>query len=334
MVLQPFSIALLSSTALRAPSRVRPLALAMSMTLAAGVASADPELRNIEAGRADVSRDGAVTTFTNKSGRVVANWNDLDVPEGHTLAFTGGTLTINRDLSGTRTNWDGTVTSDHTFVVHNRHGLTVGDQATIDINGKIGAGLVVSTQDISTENAMAGRLVFDGEGPADGATIVNRGTISIAEGGFAALVAPEVANAGVILAPVGKVELASGDAFTVDPVGDGLITFLADQGEDRGQIGPRVTNTGEISAEGGYIALTAQSIGRMVENAVALGGVTRAGGLARGENGEIRLTAIDGGAMISGTVEAPTLTVEAAKVDIAQATITARSIDARRRRDI
>ena len=57
------------------------------------------------------------------------------------------------------------------------------------------------------------------------AAVVNHGRITVAQKGFAALVAPGVANSGVIQAKLGKVVLAGAETYTVDFYGDGLIKF-------------------------------------------------------------------------------------------------------------
>ena len=69
---------------------------------------------------------------------------------------------------------------------------------------------------------MAGSNAFTISGNPS-ASIVNQGTITADKGGFAALVAPGVRNDGVIVANLGTVALASGNAFTLDLYGDSLI---------------------------------------------------------------------------------------------------------------
>lgn len=76
-------------------------------------------------------------------------------------------------------------------------------------------GLLATTAGIENEDFMAGRFDFDIPGNPGG-TAVNRGAITAAEGGLAALVAPGVENSGTIRARLGRVALASGNAFTLD----------------------------------------------------------------------------------------------------------------------
>ena len=56
-------------------------------------------------------------------------------------------------------------------------------------------------------------------------SIVNLGTITASNAGFAALVAPGVRNSGTISARLGTVALASANSFSLDFYGDQLITL-------------------------------------------------------------------------------------------------------------
>jgi len=61
--------------------------------------------------------------------------------------------------------------------------------------------------------------------PGDNAntSVENQGTITAKDAGLVGLVAPNVQNGGVITAKLGKVQLASGDSFTLDLYGDKLL---------------------------------------------------------------------------------------------------------------
>ena len=106
---------------------------------------------------------------------------------------------------------------------------------------------------------------------ADG-LVANHGTIRVRDGGFAALVAPWVENSGEIHATLGRVELAAGEAFTLDFYGDGLIEF--DTGSSA--VGRHLSHSGEIVADGGAVALTLQETANVLESVINLDGVIQA----------------------------------------------------------
>jgi large exoprotein involved in heme utilization and adhesion len=164
----------------------------------------------------------------------------------------------------------------------NPSGIFIGAGAKIDV-----AGFLATTHDISNADFMAGRHRF-GTGTQPAGSVENEGTITIAEAGLAALVAPHVANRGVIAARLGQVALASGNAFTVDFAGDGLISFAVTApvtapviGRDGKVVPALVENAGQIHADGGRVLLTASAAKGIVERAISMSGVVQARSVTR-----------------------------------------------------
>ena len=60
------------------------------------------------------------------------------------------------------------------------------------------------------------------------ASSITKGNIAIRDGGFAALLAPQIINNGTITARLGTVALAASQSVSVDFYGDGLLRFSAD----------------------------------------------------------------------------------------------------------
>ena len=71
---------------------------------------------------------------------------------------------------------------------------------------------------------------FSGSGSA---AVINQGSISVSNGGFAILAAPYVQNTGFIKADLGTIALAGTNKFTLDLRGDGLINFVVPPGRWR-----------------------------------------------------------------------------------------------------
>src|SRR5258708_24886598 len=139
-----------------------------------------------------------------------------------------------------------------------------------------------TTANISNEDFMARRLSFATPGQPT-ASVVNRGTITVAEGGLVALVAPGVANDGVINARLGKVSLVAADRFTVDFHGDRLIQFALDDKVTRSVVAPdgaalpaAVSNAGRIVANGGTVQLTANVARGVLDRVIDMSGVVEA----------------------------------------------------------
>ena len=142
-------------------------------------------------------------------------------------------------------------------------------------------------------------------------TIVNQGTITAAEGGLVAFVAPGVQNLGVINARLGKVSLASGKTFTLDFYGDQLINLgidskVVDQvtGMNGEIISSLVTNSGSIFSDGGVVRLDVNAAQDIVDHAINMDGVIQARSVME-KNGKIILMGGDEGDVhVSGTLDA------------------------------
>src|SRR6202012_3370612 len=160
------------------------------------------------------------------------------------------------------------------------------------------------------KNLSAGKLIFDQTGKP-GAMGVNNGNITVKATGLAALVAPGVANAGTISAPLGRVALAGGEASVVDLYGDGLMSIdvtkqvtTVPNGPDGKPVAALVTNTGVIKATGGRIELSARAVDGIVTNLVDAGGKIAADTAPNGHTGTVVINGIGGSLSIEGEVSA------------------------------
>ena len=125
-----------------------------------------------------------------------------------------------------------------------------------------------------------------------------------------ALVAPGVENAGVIRAELGRVVLASGNAFTLDLYGDKLVRLVVDdQALDRltdidgKPLRSLVANSGRIEADGGQVLLATAAAKAVLDSAVNMSGVILARSFEQ-RPGEIVLAAGSGTTSVSGSLDA------------------------------
>ena len=148
-------------------------------------------------------------------------------------------------------------------------GIVFGEGAKVDVGG-----LIATTTDISNENFNAGRLIFDRPGDPD-ASVVNEGSITAADAGIAAFVAPHVRNSGAITARLGTVALAAGTKVTLDLYGDSLVNFAVDaevlqvaKDSNGDPVAALVEIDGDIRVEGGSIQLSASAARSLIDNAI------------------------------------------------------------------
>ena len=113
--------------------------------------------------------------------------------------------------------------------------------------------------------------------------IINNGMITVHSQGIAALVAPGVANFGVIQANLGTVILAGSNEFILDFYGDHLIQFGVNSAVSGPATDPEgkvlkevVSNSGKIIANGGVVLLTAKTASSVIDRVINLDGTALA----------------------------------------------------------
>jgi len=185
-------------------------------------AFANPLGGQVQGGSATIQGQGTSTVIVNQtSDRAVINWYTFNIKNGELTKFeqpNSGSVMLNR-VTGAQGPSEilGRLEANGRIYLVNPDGILFGAGAQINTGG-----FLATTSDIKNSDFMAGRDHFSIPGRLD-ASIVNRGTITAANGGFAGLVAPGVRNSGVITANLGRVALASANTFALDFYGDKLI---------------------------------------------------------------------------------------------------------------
>jgi filamentous hemagglutinin family protein len=136
----------------------------------------------------------------------------------------------------------GTLSSNGKVWLVNPAGIMVGPGGRIDT-----AGFVASTLNISNDNFLAGRKLFDNT-PGAG-NVINQGEIRTPAGGSVYLIGSNVANESIISTPQGETILAAGATVSlVDSATPGVKVDIT------GAAG-NATNLGQITAEAGRIGI-------------------------------------------------------------------------------
>ncbi|MGR3781903.1 MAG: two-partner secretion domain-containing protein, partial [Albimonas sp.] len=272
-------------------------AAAMAAGLAAP-AQAGPSGGTVKGGEATIVTRGDLTVVRQGSRRVIIDWTSFDIGADEAVKFLQPgrqAVALNRVLDGLPTHIRGKLTANGNVWLVNPSGVMFHAGSVVDVGG-----LIATTADIDDRAFMAGGGAFDKPG-APGARIVNEGTITFAEAGMVGLVAPEVANRGVIAGKMGRIVVAGQESFSVDVSGDGLFEIdLADAARTRGA---RAENSGVLIAEGGTVIITAAAARDAVEAAVSVGGVVEAAS-ARVDGGTIVLDGGAGDVVVTGRLDA------------------------------
>lgn len=301
---------LLNSSALTPIRRVASVViLASVIVLFPMVSKANPKGGVIVGGAATIATPTADhTVITQTTDKAAINWQSFNIGAGQHTQFiqpSASSITLNRVVGGNPSEILGRLSANGTIMLVNPDGILFGRNSRVDV-----AGLVASTHDIRTDDFMAGKFNFNIPGKPN-ASVVNLGTINIADTGIAAFVAPGVRNDGAIIARLGKVTMASANGFTLDLYGDDLVHLVVDDKVATQAIGPdgqplnaAVDNSGTIKADGGFVVLTANAAQNVVNNVVNHSGVIEARTVSQ-QNGKIILGGGDNGNVtVSGTIDA------------------------------
>ena len=113
------------------------------------------------------------------------------------------------------------------------------------------------------------------------APALNKGRFHASD--FAELIAPSVNKKGMVVAKLGAVRMVSGEAATVDFVGNNLILFTVIKpvegkilDKEGNLIDNRISNAGSLKAKGGQAILTARNASSIIRNVINMEGLIEA----------------------------------------------------------
>ncbi|MGA0027891.1 MAG: filamentous hemagglutinin N-terminal domain-containing protein, partial [Steroidobacteraceae bacterium] len=237
----------------------------------------------VVAGNASISQAGAVMNVGQSTQRAVIDWKTFDVGSAATVNFVQPSVdsaTLNRVLDSNPSRIFGKITAPGQVFLLNPQGVFFGKTASVDVGG-----LVASTHAISNDDFMAGRHRLERAGAAG--SVENEGAITAADGGYVALLAPEVRNRGVVVARMGTVALAAGEAYDLKFEGS---KTLVDIRVTPATIKTLIDNGNAARAPGGLIILSALAADQIQGGVVNNSGSLEAVGLVN-HGGVIRLAA-------------------------------------------
>jgi filamentous hemagglutinin family protein len=264
------------------------LALFSPMVLAA------PTEGQISAGSGAIAQSGANTTITQQSQNLAINWQSFGVATNEAVRFNqpnASAIALNRVLGQTSSQILGNLSANGQVFILNPNGVLFGNSAQVSVGG-----LVASTLSLGDADFMSGKHTFSGTTGA----VINQGSLTASQGGYIALLAPEVRNEGVISATLGTALLAAGDKVTLNLNNGSLLSYSIDQGS----LNALADNKQLIQADGGQVFMSAKAADTLSKAVVNNTGIIEARTI-KNVNGIIRL---EGGAQgittVSGTLDA------------------------------
>ncbi len=240
------------------------------------------------------SPSAGTLNVTQTTDRSIINWGSFNIGTAAKMQFfqpSTSSLSIERVTGRNPAQILGTLKANGNVMILDSNGVLFGKNSVVDVNG-----IVASTGDVSTAQVMSGANPIQIQNMGRG-TVENKGTITVADMGLAAFVAPAVRNSGTITANLGKVALGAGDNATVDFYGDGLVSIAVNSSLSHALI----QNSGTINAHGGQVTMTASTASGVVDNAINNTGIVEASSMTE-QGGAIVL--FGGNISSSGTLDA------------------------------
>jgi len=223
--------------------------------IAAPGAYGAPEGGSIAGGNGSIAQSGATTTITQNSARLAINWNSFSSKAGESIVFKqpgASAIALNRVVGTGASELSGSLSANGQVFILNPNGVLFGAGATVNAQG-----LMASTLDMDNASFMKGgqELLLENGGAAG--SITNQGSLTANPGGYVALIAPKVINAGSISAQQGNAWMSAGDKVTLQMGDSGLMSVTINNGTLDALVDNR--ETGRISANGGNVNLEAKA---------------------------------------------------------------------------
>jgi len=261
---------------------------AAALSLTAAVGHTEPIGGQIVSGNGSISQSGSTTTINQSSQNLSANWQSFNIAPTETVNFVQpntSAIAVNRIFDTNGSQILGHLNANGQVYLINPNGIVFGQGAQVNVGG-----LVASTLDINDASLNSNTRTFSGSGTG---SVINKGTITAANGGSVALIGNSVGNQGTIIAQLGTVALGAGNAVTLTFNGNNLVHMQVDQSV----LNSLAENGGLIRADGGQVIMTAGARDTLLTSVVNNTGVIEARTVQQHE-GVITLL----GGMTAGTV--------------------------------
>jgi filamentous hemagglutinin family protein len=232
----------------------------LAISLFAAQAHALPELGHVSQGGANIGAFADHTAIHQVTPKVVINWQSFNIGKKESVHFKQpeGGIALNRiNPSMGASHIAGKLTATGKIILMNAAGIHFSPTAVVNVGG-----IIATTANMTDKNFMAGHFHFSGI-PGSTAAIINEGSITAAEHGFSALIAPHVENKGKIAAHIGQIPLYSNTEFVLQFGSNELVHFNV-----KPEVVKKAIHAGTITADGEHFVVTAHAAKNMLDHAV------------------------------------------------------------------
>ena len=238
------------------------------------------------AGTIGAAQNG-VQTITQTADKMIINWKDFSIRNGETVQFNqknAAAVALNRVTGGRASEIYGALKANGKIFLVNPKGILFGGGAEVNVGG-----IVASTLDITDTDFKNGTYKFSAKSGERPGEVIQQGKITVADGGYAALLGSLARNDGTIAVVTGgnaNAVLAAGETITLQ-LGNNSLGVTVDKAFTDAQI----ANKRAIDLGNGALYLTAGAMNDLM-NRVTCSGAVRAGKIVL-QGGRVSLQTAD-----------------------------------------
>ena len=234
-----------------------------------------PSGGSVRAGAASFASPAANrSVITQVSEKAIIDWRSFSIGAGHSVQFvqpSRSAVALNRVTGAEASRLEGTLSANGQVWLLNPHGILIGAGGQVNSAGFLG-----TTRALADGDFLAGRYRFS-DTATPGSALINLGSITAANGGYAVLAGTEVRNEGLIQANLGSVVLGGAKSFVIDVVGDRLLSFQVTEAAQTSSMGASlVDNRGQLIADGGQVLLSARATKDVIAGVINTSGLVQA----------------------------------------------------------
>ena len=241
--------------------------LVASLSLCSAIAQANPSGGVVTAGSGSIAQTGTTTTIQQNSQNLSLNWNSFNIAANQIVNFvqpSAAAIAVNRIFDTSATQILGQLNANGQVYLINPNGIVFGQGSQVNVGG-----LVASTLDVNDASLNSASKTFSGTGTG---SIINKGNLVAANGGYIALIANQVSNQGIISAQLGTVALAGGSDITLTFADNSLVQVQVNQST----LNNLAENKQLVVADGGQVFMSAGAKNSLLASVVNNTGIIEA----------------------------------------------------------
>jgi trimeric autotransporter adhesin len=204
------------------------VSLASCGILLSPMAHANPVGGTVQAGTVNIQSVGPNTLQIDQlTQKAIIDWRSFSTNPQDIVRFlqpNSSAVILNRVVGQDPSILLGQLLANGNVFLLNPNGIVFGAGSITNVGG-----LLASTLKMTNDDFLKGNYSLAQDPNFKLSSVVNQGTITITDGGYAVLAAPLVSNEGLIVANLGKVVLGAGEKMTLNFDGRNILNFRVDK---------------------------------------------------------------------------------------------------------